>query len=226
MFIPTLPPPFGEVLIVGGVSVLGTEFEAPKRLVRSTRDSLERAVGRNEEATEGGPEDDIASDAPTAQNASGKENETETEVNGDDAMAAAVASTLPSSSSDDNRPQKRTMKDKMKSFGRNYVLPFLDQVVGDHKHEPPANDETPDAPTNNDPTPEESTAEDELVEDEKDAAKFHAENHDAVTGSFNEAPTEELNEAKVAETTPVVNKDQSDEAASAEPTAVSPAESD
>ena len=94
-------------------------------------------------------------------------------------------------------------------------------MVGDHKHEQPANDETPDAPNNGDPTPEESTAEDELVEDEKDAAKFHAENHDAVTAILGEAPTEELDEARVAETTPAVNEDQPDEAASAEPTAVS-----
>ena len=42
------PPPFGEVLVVGGVSVLGTEFEAPKRVARSARNALQNAVGNGE----------------------------------------------------------------------------------------------------------------------------------------------------------------------------------
>jgi hypothetical protein len=52
IFIPTLPPPFREALIIGGVSVLGTEFEAPKHVMHSARDSLEKAVGQNETTTE------------------------------------------------------------------------------------------------------------------------------------------------------------------------------
>jgi len=38
------PPPFGEILVVGGVSVLGTEFEAPKRAMRNARNALQNAV--------------------------------------------------------------------------------------------------------------------------------------------------------------------------------------
>eukprot|EP00531_Pseudo-nitzschia_arenysensis_P001935 CAMPEP_0116123180 /NCGR_PEP_ID=MMETSP0329-20121206/4610_1 /TAXON_ID=697910 /ORGANISM="Pseudo-nitzschia arenysensis, Strain B593" /LENGTH=518 /DNA_ID=CAMNT_0003617077 /DNA_START=38 /DNA_END=1594 /DNA_ORIENTATION=- len=41
------PPPFGEILVVGGVSVLGTEFEAPKRVMRNARDALHNAVESN-----------------------------------------------------------------------------------------------------------------------------------------------------------------------------------
>ena len=41
------PPPFGEILVVGGVSVLGTEFEAPKRAMRNARNALESFVGRH-----------------------------------------------------------------------------------------------------------------------------------------------------------------------------------
>jgi Putative transmembrane protein (PGPGW) len=150
IFIPTLPPPFGEVLIVGGVSVLGTEFEAPKRLVRSTRDSLERAVGRAEPKTNEQVEGD--GQIQTAQNDTElsipvdcpkKENECdsarEAGPNGAvdyAALEAAVASThLSSTKSKDTNQPKRTMKERMKSFGRNYVLPFLDQVVGDRPHD-------------------------------------------------------------------------------------------
>jgi hypothetical protein len=38
------PPPLGEILVVGGVSVLGTEYEAPKRVMRNARDALQNAV--------------------------------------------------------------------------------------------------------------------------------------------------------------------------------------
>jgi len=41
------PPPFGEILVVGGVSVLGTEFEAPKRVMRNVRKSLQSVVESN-----------------------------------------------------------------------------------------------------------------------------------------------------------------------------------
>lgn len=40
------PPPFGEILVAGGVSVLGMEFEGPKRVIRNARNALENVVGR------------------------------------------------------------------------------------------------------------------------------------------------------------------------------------
>ncbi|KAL3916516.1 MAG: hypothetical protein SGILL_005143 [Bacillariaceae sp.] len=226
IFIPTLPPPFGEVLIVGGVSVLGTEFEAPKRLMRSTRDSLERAVGRNEATEEGGSEVGENSVAASAQSVPENTSQVadETEVNDEDAMAAAVASTLPSSSNNTNSPQKKTMKDKMKSFGRNYVLPFLDQVVGDHKNEQSPATEGEDAPNLDGQSSEETTAEAGLSEDEKAAAKFHAQNHDAVSES--ESPTGGSDETEAAEVIEAKSDDRSDAAASVEPTPVSTQTSD
>ncbi|KAG7364309.1 PDZ domain containing protein [Nitzschia inconspicua] len=149
IFIPTLPPPFGEVLIVGGVSVLGTEFEAPKRLVRSTRDSLERAVGRTDAAMNQNSEESVSSQAtstdvaspnlPPSERTSERDMEVQpvTSFDIDNAtLEAAVASTLDSRNiSRANDQPKRTMQDRMKSFGRNYVLPFLDQVVGDRPHQ-------------------------------------------------------------------------------------------
>jgi len=43
------PPPFGEVLVAGGVSVLGMEFEGPKRVIRNARNALENVVGRHDD---------------------------------------------------------------------------------------------------------------------------------------------------------------------------------
>jgi len=42
------PPPLGEILVVGGVSVLGTEFEAPKRVMRNARNALQSVVVSHE----------------------------------------------------------------------------------------------------------------------------------------------------------------------------------
>ena len=131
VFIPTLPPPFGEVLIVGGVSVLGTEFEAPKRFMRNTRDSLARAVGPAEEEGEtvnGEQMDSIPEGAETGGI------EANLDANGnDDQVLLSKASTVSEGSESSAKPRK-TMKTRFKNFGRNVVLPFLDQVVGDKPH--------------------------------------------------------------------------------------------
>ncbi len=121
IFIPTLPPPFGEVLIVGGVSVLGTEFEGPKRVMRSARDSLERAVGRELERDKPAEEDDTLT-------------------------TSEAESTGSPDSLETDKPQtpKTTIGDRFKNFGRRHVLPFLDQVVGDRtevKEENPTTNE-------------------------------------------------------------------------------------
>ncbi|KAL3917439.1 MAG: hypothetical protein SGILL_004712, partial [Bacillariaceae sp.] len=202
IFIPTLPPPFGEVLIVGGVSVLGTEFEAPKRLVRSTRDALERSVGRNGASTgeaEGAPTA-VSDDAPTpsecdtsSQTTSDSLPDERASTNVDeDLLASAVASTLPSGRSNSIQ-QKRTARDRMKSFGRNYVLPFLDQVVGDKKHEevqPPTSEGT-----------DGQSAEDGIPADDDDAAaKWHAQNQEPAENTVLE-PTEVSNDVKHIEAT-------------------------
>ena len=117
VFIPTLPPPFGEVLIVGGVSVLGTEFEGPKRVMRSARDSVARAVGPGEEEVAAAAADDDSVVAGTVTTAAASEDGQDGE------QEAASAAAKP----------KKTMGTRFKNFGRNHVLPFLDQVVGDKK---------------------------------------------------------------------------------------------
>ena len=120
IFIPTLPPPFGEVLIVGGVSVLGTEFEAPKRVMKSARDSMERSLGRE---LEGGEAPKLEADSEEQISQSGTCEES-------DAVATSDAA--------EKKPQqapKRTMGVRFRNFGRRVVLPFLDQVVGDRDQE-------------------------------------------------------------------------------------------
>eukprot|EP00977_Amphora_coffeiformis_P002352 scaffold438_cov167-Amphora_coffeaeformis.AAC.3 len=139
VFIPTLPPPFGEVLIAGGVSLLAKEFEGPKRVVKSCRDKLETAVGGREEGQ-----------TTTAQGGRETTDEGTFENNQDDAdairarAAAIIASTENSSGGNNNNDtvesspntvQRRSMKDRLKNFGRRHVLPFLDGIVGDQEKE-------------------------------------------------------------------------------------------
>lgn len=118
--IPTLPPPFGEVLIIGGVSVLGTEFEAPKRVMKSARDRLEKAVGREEEEKKTEEDKELVESKSGDEPVSGEEDTSATGTDDDNAG---------------NQRPKKTMGDRFKNFGRRHVLPFLDQVVGDRKDE-------------------------------------------------------------------------------------------
>jgi hypothetical protein len=156
------PPPFGEVLVVGGVSVLGTEFEGPKRVFRKARNSLENAIGRHgdeELAIEqqlkqmesvaididrdtsandvkekvilrdsfftnagGGIDDKTSAGAADI-------NDCWTNAN----IQANIDNMYISKEPRDLSPSPSPTKSFLKSIGRNVVLPFLDQVVGDRK---------------------------------------------------------------------------------------------
>ncbi|CAB9501010.1 expressed unknown protein [Seminavis robusta] len=128
IFIPTLPPPVGELLIVGGVSLLGTEFAGPKMVIKQARDSLEVAVAgpdHTENEEEGNDLDFVV---------------VETNEANQDGSDGPTASPDTGSTLESHRGKKKptkTMTNKVKSFGRRYVLPFLDQVVGDKPQTPP-----------------------------------------------------------------------------------------
>jgi len=159
IFIPTLPPPFGEVLIVGGISVLGTEFEGPKKVMRGARDSLARAVGPEEEedgrgeqeqggeqgqtvvAASSSESDDAegnttAVDATNTTTTNSTDEEPTSKENNNDLQRSHTVDTVESSTGSDaeknDGTKRKSMKDRFKRFGRNVVLPFLDQVVGDN----------------------------------------------------------------------------------------------
>jgi hypothetical protein len=140
VFIPTLPPPFGEVLIAGGVSFLATEFEGPRKVVRTCRDSLERVVGREDETittVNGNDESEADDDMTGVVNTVTVESSGPTETAAqDDSDSVTPESTVgerqaQESAIGDQAPAKKTLKSRLKNFGRNHVLPFLDQVVGD-----------------------------------------------------------------------------------------------
>ena len=132
IFIPTLPPPFGEALIIGGVSLLGTEFEAPKRVVKSARDSLAKAIGTNDDAQDGlhQQQHPVASQDVSI-------SVTEHSTRHHDAEQRQIDGTDEDHQEDitlENVPDvksHKTMATRLKNIGRRYVLPFLDQVVGD-----------------------------------------------------------------------------------------------
>lgn len=166
---------------MGGVSVLGTEFEAPKRVMRSARDSLERAVGREGEPLK-------IQDAPSPA-AEGEE--------GADGASETASTTTPTTTTDTDgeatlseetaagaaavAPQKKTMGTRFKSFGRNFVLPFLDQVVGDRKEETKKEEESPSSPTAANPV-NESTTNTEAAGEETAASVTTAISETSVVG--------------------------------------------
>jgi hypothetical protein len=174
--------------------VLGTEFEAPKRVMKSARDKLESVVGRNEKNNEEEEEEeekvgesDGKSDSEDGSNNNNNNNTaassiaaataTATNISNDEKSLSNDYVFIPSAcpqnnyapkdcfiAGDDNRTysktknkdptartnsksnnnngindntntgsNRRTMKDRVRGFGRQYVLPFLDQVVGDRK---------------------------------------------------------------------------------------------
>ena len=140
------------VLIVGGVSLLGTEFEGPKRVAKNARDSFERAVGRDDDddadttasvtslAAESTSTDEVTVKASNVQKSqlahSGSVVESIAEEDcrrdGDDSESATAADESSFNSSEQQSTLPRhAVKDHIKRFGRKVVLPFLDQVVGD-----------------------------------------------------------------------------------------------
>ena len=109
--------PFGTLLLPVGLSVLGTEFEAPNRMVRNARDSFERwsEIETPTEAQEVSSNPDIVVGA----------NYTIDDIT-NSATCSAPPVPLPST------------RNRMKGFGRRYVLPFLDKMVGDRRSMEPS----------------------------------------------------------------------------------------
>ena len=147
---------------MGGVSVLGTEFEGPKRVFRNARNSLENAIGRHgdeELAIEQQLKqmESVAIDIDRYNSANDVEEKVIlrdsffTNVGGgiDDKTSAGAAdindcwtdaniqanidNMYISKEPRDLSPSPSPTKSFLKSIGRNVVLPFLDQVVGDRK---------------------------------------------------------------------------------------------
>ena len=147
---------------MGGVSVLGTEFEGPKRVFRNARNSLENAIGRHgdeELAIEQQLKqiESVAIDIDRYNSANDVKEKVIlrdsffTNVGGgiDDKTSAGAAdindcwtdaniqanidNMYISKEPRDLSPSPSPTKSFLKSIGRNVVLPFLDQVVGDRK---------------------------------------------------------------------------------------------
>ena len=123
---------------MGGVSVLGTEFEAPKRVMRSARDSLERAVGRKAAAPT--PIADEGSSSSSSSTNSGGGTTTTTTEN--DTTLVTSEEALNNNSKEGEEAAKEdqevvgvldkslppsktpTLGDRFKNFGRNLALVF------------------------------------------------------------------------------------------------------
>ena len=163
------PPPFGEVLVVGGVSVLGAEFEGPKKVMRSARNALETAVGREGDEVHLKQMESVDSGNDVTDS---DENESQEKVILRDSFLTMMSQQIGEKCGDGEASTVGDFNDSNASFdindcwtdkniepnidnmysgevveghtpsptktflknvGRNYVLPFLDHVVGDRK---------------------------------------------------------------------------------------------
>ena len=136
--------PFGTLLMASGVSVLGTEFETPNRIVRSARDSLEKwAMDNNEQiildlvsnedntldsSSEWSVEEPTSASEATTSTISGRE---DTAIGANYYCDEKIKKSTPLSSPISPLP---TMTNRMKGLGRRYVLPFLDRMAGDRRN--------------------------------------------------------------------------------------------
>jgi hypothetical protein len=154
MLVPTPLP--GELLVLGGVYLLGTEFEAPGRLMKNARNKFARVVQKQIDDGDGDGEVHIVSaeDARTVKHSNtfikrtmaaressvsevsaestyedcneDKIYEYDYDFDHDDLDSTEVAVQGVDSSS-----TSQSMTDRCKRFGRNYVLPVLDHAAGD-----------------------------------------------------------------------------------------------
>ena len=114
--------PFGTLLFASGVSFLGTEFETPNRIVRSTRNSLEKWSMEDEQIEFSKDDSEISENSETE-----LQEESTTTSNG---MSDNNTKFTPPSPP---LPPRPTMASRMKGLGRRYVLPLLDRMAGDRR---------------------------------------------------------------------------------------------
>jgi hypothetical protein len=137
--------PFATCLMAGGVTVLGTEFETPNRMVRNARDSLEKwaeeeIVFESTEEDTSGQEGLASVAAPTVGRSQSDELIGESITTRKDTLANVEDTRF----NDDNTTETAqltqtllplpTVKTRMKGLGRRYVLPFLDRMAGDRRN--------------------------------------------------------------------------------------------
>jgi Putative transmembrane protein (PGPGW) len=181
------PCPVGEILMVGGVGLLATEFEGPKRVVKNARDSLVKMCG---DPAEDEQEKDKEKDEMQNLDASNSNNKDDDDqdakvgkITDEHPRRAAVGNAATTSTSNisslctrtvEEQPEsknKRTVQHRMKGFVRSVVVPFLDQVVGDNSNNVDANGSNNKAISTNDKTRQEGDKEeDESGKDTKSTA--------------------------------------------------------
>lgn len=124
--------PFGTLLLCSGVSVLGTEFETPNRIVRSARNSLEKWTMDDEQVLEFSKENNETSEDSESESlfeCSSQESRAASDIASNNSLEGTTKST-PSSPP---LPPLPTVTNRVKGLGRRYILPFLDKMAGDRR---------------------------------------------------------------------------------------------
>lgn len=123
VMIPTLPPPFASLTLLGGLTLLGTEFEGPRNVVKNARDKMrnieddeeddeeDTTTEIEEEFTEGEPEDLLTQSASQT-----------------DAEYWGFGKDADDKTNENSNKSVIEVKKTAKKLSKKYVLPALEKV--------------------------------------------------------------------------------------------------
>ena len=134
VMIPTLPPPFASLTMLGGYALLGTEFEGPRKVVKNARDKMRDIKDDDEDEAKEKEENDesstdIEKEFTDGENKEMLQSETQTAAEYFGYGRSDTDST--SDEKDDNKDgkkKKNPVKKTAQKLSKKYVLPALEKV--------------------------------------------------------------------------------------------------
>jgi len=112
VFIPTLPPPFASIAMLGGYALLGTEFEGPRKVVKNARDKM-RKIGNDNDGDEGHK---------------AKEGESPSEIEKEFTDGENEEMLDSSTKKGKKKNPVKSVKKKVQKLSKKYVLPVLERA--------------------------------------------------------------------------------------------------
>ena len=145
VMIPTLPPPFASLTMLGGYALLGTEFEGPRKVVKNARDKMrdikdddgDDEENKGEDTKEGETEEnnesssDIEKEFTDGENKKMLQSETETAAEYFGYGRSDTGSTSDqrdNNNKNDKKKKKNPVKKTAQKLSKKYVLPALEKV--------------------------------------------------------------------------------------------------
>ena len=140
VMIPTLPPPFASITMLGGYALLGTEFEGPRKVVKNARDKMRDIEDADDEENDEEPKEGEAEESDESSTEIEKEfteGENKEMLQSETQTAAEYfgygrSDTSSTSEQKDNNKSSKKKKNPVKKaaqkLSKKYVLPALEKV--------------------------------------------------------------------------------------------------